>query len=831
MPLTPGTRLGPYEIVAPLGAGGMGEVYRARDTRLERDVAIKSMPAAFASDPARRARFETEARAVAALSHPNVLAIHDLGADGEIVYAVMELVEGQTLRELLEDGALSSPRTLALAVQIAHGLAAAHDRGIVHRDLKPENVIVTPEGRAKILDFGLARLDAPSGTGSQSLAPTLVVQTEPGVVLGTIGYMSPEQVRGQVADARSDLFALGAVIYEMLTGRRAFHAESSAETMSAILREDPPALTSVVPNLAPAIERIVQRCLEKLPAARFRSASDLAFALEALSSGGSSGSHANAPAGRAIARPAFRRLTFRNGNIESARFTPDGTGLVYGAAWEGGRHEIFSSRIGSPESRSLGLPQGNLLSMSASGEMAVLLDFQHTLWFEVSGTLARVGLAGGGMRPIQKDVAYADWSPDGKSMAIIRKREERCVLEYPPGKVLVESPVYMGHCRVSPDGKKVAFARYHRSGEGEGSLCVVDASGVARTLVPMITNLNGVAWSPSGDAVWWSGINERLEHGIWSEGLDGTQRELYLSPVRIRLQDVRRNGGALLAMDDVRIIYSTGTTAEAREVESAWFDGSFAVDLSADGSQVLFVEVAEAENPHYACYARPFDGSPAVRIGSGNVCRLSADAQWVVGIVEHPAHGLMLYPTGFGEEHSVPFTGLERILWATFHPDGRSLFVVGIAPGGPRRLYRLAIEGGAPELLYDRDMRFERFAGLPFSPDGGRVVLRRASGEYVSYAMQEKAETPLPALAGTRRPLRFDAGGSGLYVSNVTDAGTVIERLDLATGELTPWRRLSPSNPLGVIYLSQPVVAADGSRFAYSFLRIVSNLYLVEGLG
>lgn len=830
MLLAPGSRLGPYEILAPLGVGGMGEVYRARDTRLGRDVAIKTVPAAFAADPARRARFETEARAVAALSHPNVLAIHDLGSEGDVVFAVMELVEGQTLREILADGPVAVSRAVALAAQMAHGLAAAHDRGVVHRDLKPENVIVTPEGRAKILDFGLARLELPSGTDSHSLAPTIVNPTEPGVVLGTIGYMSPEQVRGQVADARSDLFALGTVLYEMLTGRRAFHADSSADTMSAILREDPPALSGAVPGVPPAVERIVQRCLEKAPAARFRSASDLAFALESLSSGGSSATHPASPAREPGTRPTFRRLTFRNGNIASARFTPDGAGLVYGAAWEGGRHEIYSSRIGSPESRILGLPQGNVLSISAGGEMAVSLGFHHSLWYEASGSLARVGLSGGGVRPIQKDVGFADWSPDGKSMAIIRKRDDRCVLEYPPGKVLFESPVFMGHCRVSPDGKFVAFARFHRSGEGEGSVCVVDTAGESRTLVAVATNLNGIAWSPTGDAVWWSGIHETQENGIWSARLDGSHRELYVSPVRVRLQDVHRDGTALIAMDDVRVGYSTGTTADAREEEAAWFDGSAAVDLSADGSEILFVEVGEAENPHYACYVRRFDGSPAVRIGSGNVCRLSADSQWVVSVVEHPANALMIYPVGFGEERAVPFAGLERALWAAFHPDGRHLLVVGVAPGGSQRLCRLPIEGGNAEVLWEDEVRFDRFSGLPVAPDGERVVLRKSSGQYVSYSIAARTETPLPALGGTRTPLRFDAEGTGLYVSNATDAGTMIERLDLGTGALTAWRRARPANPLGVVFLSPPFVAADGSRFAYSFLRIVSNLYRVEGL-
>src|SRR6185503_1118013 len=235
MPLVAGTHLGPYEILAPLGAGGMGQVYRARDTRLGREVAIKTLPAAVAHDPERRARFETEARAVASLTHPNVLALHDIGAEGDTLFVVTELIEGQTLRERLMDGRLPAARAMSLAIQIANGLAAAHDRGVVHRDLKPENIMITPDGHAKILDFGLAKRAVWSEESSRSQAPTQLDATEPGTVLGTTGYMSPEQVRGLAVDARSDLFALGAVIHEMLSGRRAFHAASPADTMSAIL--------------------------------------------------------------------------------------------------------------------------------------------------------------------------------------------------------------------------------------------------------------------------------------------------------------------------------------------------------------------------------------------------------------------------------------------------------------------------------------------------------------------------------------------------------------------------------------------------------------------
>ena len=294
--LTGGTRVGPYEILSPLGAGGMGEVYRARDTRLHREVALKILPEAVARDADRLARFEREAQAVAALSHPNILAIHDFGSDGTATFAAMELLEGETLRDRLNAGALPIRRAVDVGIQIARGLAAAHERGIVHRDLKPDNVFITRDGRVKILDFGLARqVDAPAGAAATGV--TRVV-TEPGTVLGTAGYMAPEQVRGLPVDPRSDMFAFGAVLYEMLAGRRAFAGQSAAETMTAIAREEPPALTSPLGAVPPTVERIVQRCLEKDPNARFQSSHDLAFALESatLASGSQSSAEPSAAA-------------------------------------------------------------------------------------------------------------------------------------------------------------------------------------------------------------------------------------------------------------------------------------------------------------------------------------------------------------------------------------------------------------------------------------------------------------------------------------------------------------------------------------------------------
>jgi eukaryotic-like serine/threonine-protein kinase len=481
MNLHSGDRLGPYEILAPLGAGGMGEVYRARDPRLKREVAVKVLPSAFSLDAERLRRFEQEALATAALNHPNILAVFDIGASEGAPYVVSELLEGETLRQRMGGGAMAARKALDYALQMAHGLAAAHEKGIVHRDLKPENIFVTKDGRVKILDFGLAKL-----TQASAGDHTMSHFTEAGVVLGTAGYMSPEQVRGGSVDARSDIFSFGAILYEMLSGQRAFHRDTAADTMSAILKEEPPELSATNRNISPALERIVQHCLEKSPEQRFHAASDIAFDLEHLSGVSSTSARARAipatkPQGKLLAmiaggatlalamlglgwwlghgsgtRPMaeYQQITFRTGSIGNARFTPDG-GIVYSAAWEGSENQLYLSRTDDPGSRELGIKDAELLSISKGGELAIRLNTQGHGGYARSGTLARVPLSGGTPREVLENVGDAEFSADGNNLAIIRYVPENnhWRLEYPIGNVLVDSINWLSHPTISPDGK------------------------------------------------------------------------------------------------------------------------------------------------------------------------------------------------------------------------------------------------------------------------------------------------------------------------------------------------------------------------------------------
>src|SRR3954453_5457946 len=408
MALASGTKLGPYEILSALGAGGMGEVYRARDPRLGREVAIKVLPSGSAPDSERLRRFEQEARATAALNHPSILAVFDIGSHDNSPYIVSELLEGETLRSRLISGPLPVRKAVDYALQIVRGLAAAHDQGIFHRDLKPENIFITRDGHVKILDFGLAKLTTPEPAApGVSAQATLDSVTGRGVLLGTLGYMSPEQCRGATIDARSDIFSFGAVLYEMISGKRAFRGDTTADAISSILKEEPSDLSATGRDVPPLLERIVHHCLEKDPAARFQSASDIAFALEALSSISSAATGVTAamstsavatPTSRkwlALALlgviavlvvallvvrvttrrpelPSYRQLTFGREFISSARFAPDQRTVVYSSAHIGMQTELFSLAPDSHASVSLGLKDADVESISPTGEMLLI---------------------------------------------------------------------------------------------------------------------------------------------------------------------------------------------------------------------------------------------------------------------------------------------------------------------------------------------------------------------------------------------------------------------------------------------------------------------------
>ncbi len=843
-----GHRLGPYEIVAKLGEGGMGEVYRARDARLDRDVAIKVLPATFAADPVRLRRFEQEARATAALNDPNIVAVYDVGtADGQ-PYVVTELLEGGTLRSVQESGALSLRRALDYARQIARGLAAAHRRGIVHRDIKPENVFVTRDGVVKILDFGLAKL-----ADKHVVATAHTSTTAAGMVLGTVGYMSPEQAKGDAGDHRSDIFSFGVVLYEMLAGRRAFQGDSAVETLAAIVKDHPAELETVVPGLPPAVAQIAERCLEKDKEDRFQSASDLRFALDAFS-GASTGTATVPPrrrvrwkafavaaaVGAAVAaafalgstvredgtQPVFHQLTFRRGAVLGARFAGDGQTIVYGAAWEGHPAELFSTRPDAPEARPLQMADMTIFSLSSKGDMAVAL--RPTGFGRVEGTLARAALAGGPPRSLADGVVAADWSPDGSELAIVRSGTGHDVVEFPVGTRLYEpDPGHITHLRVAPQGDAIAVLLHPVSGDTAGSVVLVDRKGQARTLSSGWNSVLGLAWSPDGKEIWFSGTRSGAAQALHAVSRNGKERLLLAAPGTLTLHDVSRDGRALVTRDAWGASVMALPPGSTRERDLSWLDGTTAWDLSADGTTTILEESWEGGGAERSIYLRTMDGAPAVRLGEGVPLALSPDKKWVLSAPVNADH-LVLLPTGVGEARRLPAGPIVSYFpSARWLPDGKEVLVVGAEKDRRSRVYLQSIDGGDPRPISKEG----EFGRLVVMPDGKRFITRDLERRLAVFAIDGATEPK--RLQGTESrdlPIVVSPDGDWLFVQGPGEVPAEVARVRIRDGRREPITTLSPPDPAGAMQILRIVMTPDARGYAYTFVRALSSLYVVDGL-
>ncbi len=859
MPLPAGERLGPYEITAPLGSGGMGDVYRAKDTRLARDVAVKVLPARLARDEERQRRFEVEAQAASTLNHPNIVAIHDIGSHQGAPYVVQELLEGETLRERLDGGALSTRKALDYALQVARGLAAAHARGVVHRDLKPANLFVTRDGVVKILDFGLAKLTLNGEEESDSDGtglPTMTRGTTPGSVLGTVGYMSPEQVKGEPADPRSDIFAFGAVLYEMVTGQRAFKGNSAVETMSAIIKEEPPEISTTGKVLPPGLERLMLHCLEKRPEERFQSARDLVFDLESISGLTTLGSGAQAAlrerasrrlatrvaaaavavvalgaaylAGRRAAdtsAPSYQQVTFRRGKVSTARFAPDGATFVYSAAWEGRPQEVFTARFGNPDARGLGMEGAFLVDVADNEEMIVAHRPEGG-----ERTLARVPLTGGPLRDVRTEFQDADWSRDGSELAITRF-DGAFWLEYPAGTRLAETRGTFSHPRISPDGNRVAVIEHPIIRDDRGLVSVVNREGRRTVLSDGWASIEGLAWSPDGREVWFTATRQGALCGLHAVDLDGQVRTITTAPGRLILEDIAPDGRALLIHELKRAeVYGRGPEAE-EEISLSWGDYSFATDISPDGRQFVLSESGEAGGPGYGVYLRPTDGSPAVRLGSGRPLALSPDGAWVLTMPLDPPERFVLLPTGAGEERTLPLAPLVNGQFADWFPDGRRLILLASEPGGKLRLFERALDWQTPPRPITPDGARTGPGGL--TPDG-RHVLGLLPGtdppRPALFPVDDGDPLPLPEPPPGTNFVGWNHDASAAFVARRDAGATDIFSLDVKTGKETLLHRIEPVDPAGIEELGNVRISADGRAYVYTIHRTLSTLFLVEDL-
>jgi serine/threonine protein kinase len=840
MSLATGSKLGPYTIVSPLGAGGMGEVYRARDTRLERDVAIKVLPSEMVADPDRVKRFEQEARATAALSHPNILAVYDVGRDGGAAYVASELLEGSTLRDALGQP-ITATKACAWASHIALGLAAAHAKHIVHRDIKPDNVFITSDGRVKILDFGLARVAAPVSSDDSTVIQPKGMGTHAGMVMGTVAYMSPEQARGLQADERSDIFSLGVVLYEMLAGRPPFVGASAVESMHATLASEPPEFDSLR-SIPPSLDRIVRRCLEKRPEDRFHSAHDLALALEAVSGSRSQPVATVAPApksrrtlmtGALLAAVAFvsvastmwvlgpggaelpsiQRITFRRGTVETGRFEAGTRNVLYSARWEGGPPAIYSVHPNSPESSQVGESGALLMAVSRTQEAAILLSPRINSG-RLSGTLASRPLGGGGVRELATRIIGADFTADGQ-LAAIEYTGDASRIHLPVGKVIHQASESSFTIRCSPQGNLIAIA-------GASGMEVIDATGAVKATVAD-DRITGIAWK--GNEIWYSRNGGPGESTILAVTPGGTPREVWRG-TGVVLLDIAEDGTLLTVANDRRSGVFVQRGDDPAAVDLGWLDGSAATDISPSGDALLLSETGDAGG---AFYIRKLDGSPAVRLGAGRPLAWSRDGRTILGWTDLLTN--VLVPVGAGSPRTMAHPGVEISPYGWFHPDGRIL-VNGRVKDQPWRFFWLDESGKITPMGPDG---LDHWAGQkPLSHDGRYFAAYRSgesmSGTVAIYPISGGGPQKVAGMQPDEVVIQFTEDDRHLLVYDRDRLPTRIFKLDYRTGQRTLWREFTPADPAGIAGIRTISMTADGRIVAYNYIRSLGTGYLISGL-
>jgi len=823
MKLNAGQNLGPYEIVEAIGAGGMGEVYRARDARLDRDVAIKVLPDRVGANPDSLARFEREAKAVAALSHPNILSIHDFGRHDGTAYAVVELLEGETLREALAPGPLPQRKAIDYARQTARGLGAAHDGGVVHRDLKPENLFVTRDGRLKILDFGLAGTIGERPTDIPDDTPTFTHLTAPGTVLGTINYMSPEQARGQPAGPSSDIFSLGSVLYEMLTGNRPFERETAPETMTAILREDPPEISSADQGTSLGVQRIVQRCLEKRPEERFQSAHDLAFALE-TSAGTSTGAY---PATDVTPRKPKRfawwpvvaalalglaagliltggfgsptrlplikitPLTFSGYDVDPSA-APDGRTIVFSSQRAGARGIWVKQLDGGEGPLTSGHDERPRFSPNGSTVLFSRTENGKT-------SIYRVPLVGGEPRKLIENAISADWSPDGERIVFVR-------LEPPMGMIgiansdgsgetiLARRPAMVLYSpRWSPDGKTVAFHMTQLNNNVTKHLQLMDVeTGEIRELAPDRPCLAGLTWSGDGERLVFAWSDDLLAGIASSSALISIQEvKTGVTEDLLWVRDalVLQAGTAMDIAGPGQLVYSTLNTAQS--LQEITLDGS-----SPTGQRLLTSGSSVDRQPVYAA-----DGETILfssnRGGSLDLWTINTRTGSVLQLTDDEASDWDPAYSADGSE----------IVWSSDRSGNLEIWMANADGSGARQVTDDGVSAENPGMTPDG----EWVVYMTSNPDKSGMWKIRIDGTEATRLYDKSAFIP-----------EFSPDGKYLAFNVSVDPNTNGMRiLDIESGEVTKFGDLTLS--------SNYVSSSDGRARWFSDGRSIAFAAAVDG--